>query len=81
MHGAPIAAYDVLSDEELREGVKEYSNWPTIPQVYIDGIFVGGCDILLSIHRSRELIEILEKAGIKSSLADDEIEVDGKCKK
>lgn len=81
MHGAPIAAYDVLTDQELREGVKEYSKWPTIPQVYIDGVFVGGCDILLSIHRSRELIEILEKAGIKSSLADDDVVVDGGCKK
>lgn len=81
MHGAPIAGYDVLADESLREGIKEYSNWPTIPQVYIDGVFVGGCDILLSVHRSRELIEILDKAGIKSSLADDDITVDGKCKK
>lgn len=43
-----IRAYDCLEDDELRNGIKEYSDWPTIPQVYVDGEFVGGCDILLS---------------------------------
>lgn len=51
-------------------GIKEYSNWPTIPQVFINGEFVGGCDILLQLHQSGELIEELQKAGIKSALID-----------
>lgn len=70
MHGVSFAAYDVLSDETLRQSVKEYSNWPTIPQVYIDSQFVGGCDILLQMHRSQELIDTLKTAGIQSVLAD-----------
>ena len=54
-------------------GIKDYSNWPTIPQVYFKGEFIGGCDILLQMHQSGELIEELEKIGIKSALlsADD----------
>lgn len=46
-------------------GIKEYSNWPTIPQVYINGDFVGGCDIILEMHKSGELKTELDKAGIK----------------
>lgn len=51
-------------------GIKEYSNWPTIPQVFINGEFVGGCDILLQMHQSGDLIEELKKAGINSALLD-----------
>ena len=51
-------------------GIKEYSNWPTIPQIYMDGEFVGGCDILLDMHKSGELIEELKKVGITSALLD-----------
>lgn len=69
MHGVSFAAYDVLANEQLRQGVKDYSEWPTIPQVYIDSQFVGGCDILLQMHRSQELIETLKAAGIESALA------------
>ncbi len=43
-----MAAYNCLEDEELRQGIKEYSEWPTIPQVYLNGEFIGGCDIMLS---------------------------------
>ena len=68
MHNVNIEAHDVLADEELRQGIKEYSNWPTIPQVYFKGEFIGGCDILLQMHQSGELIEELEKIGIKSAL-------------
>lgn len=68
MHAVPYQAYDVLSDEQLRQGVKEFSNWPTIPQVYINGQFVGGCDIVLQMHRSSDLIQTLKDAGIKSAL-------------
>jgi monothiol glutaredoxin len=68
MHGVPYDAHDVLADESLRQGIKEFSNWPTIPQVFINGEFVGGCDIMLQMHQSGDLIEELEKAGIKSAL-------------
>lgn len=49
-------------------GIKDYSNWPTIPQVFINGEFVGGCDIMLQMHQSGELVEELKKIGIKSAL-------------
>ena len=54
--------FDVLSDMEIREGIKEYSNWPTIPQVYVKGEFVGGSDILISMYNSGELKEKIEIA-------------------
>src|ERR1035437_2657587 len=53
--GVPFATADVLSDPELRDAIKRYSNWPTIPQVYIDGKFVGGCDIIRELHETGEL--------------------------
>lgn len=53
-------------------GIKEYSSWPTIPQVFINGEFVGGCDIMLQMHQSGDLIEELQKAGIRSALLDKE---------
>jgi len=68
MHGVAYDTHDVLKDEQLREGIKEFSNWPTIPQVFINGDFVGGCDILLEMHKNGELIEELKKAGITSAL-------------
>ncbi|ALC48868.1 CG14407 [Drosophila busckii] len=68
MHGVQYDAHDVLQNEALRQGVKDYSDWPTIPQVFINGEFVGGCDILLQMHQSGDLIEELKKAGIISDL-------------
>lgn len=56
---ADFAAYDVLRDPDLREGIKEYSNWPTIPQIYVDGQFVGGCDIVRELHERGELSKML----------------------
>lgn len=53
-------------------GIKQYSNWPTIPQVFMNGEFVGGCDILLQMHQSGDLIKELKKVGIKSALLDQE---------
>jgi monothiol glutaredoxin len=50
---------DVLRDPEIREGVKEYSSWPTIPQLYVAGEFIGGCDIVTEMHRSGELKKAL----------------------
>jgi len=64
LHGVPhekMQTYDVLVDPELRSSIKEYSEWPTIPQVYVNGEFVGGCDIVLGMHQSGELEELLEK--------------------
>lgn len=72
MHGVEYDHHDVLSDDELRQGIKDFSNWPTIPQIFINGEFVGGCDILLQMHQNGELIdELQKKAGIKSALADE----------
>ena len=51
-------------------GIKDYSHWPTIPQVFIDGEFVGGCDVMLEMHKNGDLIDELQKAGIRSSLLD-----------
>ncbi|XP_068198563.1 glutaredoxin-related protein 5, mitochondrial [Antennarius striatus] len=71
MHGVDdYAAYNVLEDQELRQGVKDFSNWPTIPQVYFNGEFVGGCDILLQMHQNGDLVEELKKLGISSALLD-----------
>ena len=50
---------DVLADAEIRQGIKEYANWPTIPQLYVDGEFVGGCDIMREMYQSGELQQIL----------------------
>ncbi|XP_008311006.1 glutaredoxin-related protein 5, mitochondrial [Cynoglossus semilaevis] len=73
MHGVDdYASYNVLEDQRLRQGVKDFSNWPTIPQVYFNGEFVGGCDILLQMHQNGDLVEELEKLGIRSALVDTE---------
>ena len=61
MHDVKFTGHNVLADEELRQGIKEYSSWPTIPQVFFDGEFIGGCDILLQMHQSGELVEELSK--------------------
>lgn len=55
-----FAAYNVLEDAELRDGIKEYSEWPTIPQLYVNKEFVGGCDIVMSMAQSGELSDLLE---------------------
>jgi monothiol glutaredoxin len=57
--GAPFETFDVLSDMEIRQGIKDFSNWPTIPQVYLDGEFIGGSDILIEMYNSGELREKL----------------------
>ncbi|KAF8438987.1 glutaredoxin-like protein [Boletus edulis BED1] len=59
-----LKTYDVLEDPELRSGIKEFSDWPTVPQIYVNGEFVGGCDILLGMHQSGELESLLEKHDI-----------------
>lgn len=70
MHGVTYESHDVLQNEDVRQGIKDFTNWPTIPQVFIKGEFVGGCDILLQMHQNGELVEELKKAGIRSALLD-----------
>ncbi len=60
--GMSFETFDVLSDMEIRQGIKDYSNWPTIPQVYLKGEFLGGSDILIEMYNSGELLEKLEIA-------------------
>ena len=60
--GAPFETCDVLADSEIRTGIKEFSNWPTIPQVYINGEFLGGSDILIELYQKGELQQVVEVA-------------------
>jgi monothiol glutaredoxin len=60
--GVPFETFDVLEDHEVRQGIKEYSNWPTIPQVYVNGEFVGGSDIMIELYQSGELQQLVEVA-------------------
>ncbi len=65
--GAPIETVNILADPEIRNGMKEYSQWPTFPQVYVDGEFIGGCDIVREMHAKGELAPIVKKAAEKAS--------------
>jgi monothiol glutaredoxin len=58
--GVPFSSRNVLADAELRQGIKEFSNWPTIPQVYVNGKFIGGCDIVTEMHERGELSELVK---------------------
>lgn len=60
--GVSFETFDVLSDPEIRQGIKEFSDWPTIPQVYVNGEFLGGSDILIEMYNNGELREKLEIA-------------------
>jgi monothiol glutaredoxin len=60
--GVPFETCDVLADAEIRQGIKDYSNWPTIPQVYLNGEFLGGSDILIELYQSGELQQMVEVA-------------------
>jgi monothiol glutaredoxin len=60
--GVPFETMDVLADQEIRQGIKEYSNWPTIPQVYLNGEFLGGSDILIEMYNKGELQQLVEVA-------------------
>ncbi|KAK2625267.1 hypothetical protein QTJ16_005636 [Diplocarpon rosae] len=63
---AKFTAFNVLEDEALRAGIKEYSEWPTIPQLYVEKEFVGGCDILVAMHQNGELAKLLEDKKVLS---------------
>ena len=65
--GVAYQAYDVLQNAELRQGIKAYSDWPTIPQLYIKGEFVGGCDIVREMFANGELQDLFDQQGIKTA--------------
>lgn len=60
--GVPYETVDILAEPEIRQGIKEYSNWPTIPQIYINGEFVGGSDIAIELYQNGELQQMVEVA-------------------
>jgi monothiol glutaredoxin len=62
--GVKFKAFDVLAAPELRDGIKLFSNWPTIPQLYVKGEFVGGCDIVREMHQTGELKTLLAEKGV-----------------
>ena len=62
--GSKFKGIDVLEDPSLRQGIKEFSNWPTIPQLYVKGEFVGGCDIVREMYETGELQELMSTRGI-----------------
>ncbi|NBT85348.1 MAG: Grx4 family monothiol glutaredoxin [Alphaproteobacteria bacterium] len=64
--GVPFKDVNVLEDIEVRQAIKDYSNWPTIPQLYVMGEFIGGCDIVREMYQSGELQELLKEKGIFS---------------
>ena len=61
-YGRPLTHFDILSDPEVRQAVKEYSQWPTLPQIYVGGEFLGGSDILIQMHQSGELKQAIDEA-------------------
>lgn len=65
--GADYAAVNVLEDPEIRQGIKDYNNWPTIPQIFVKGEFIGGCDILREMFESGELRQLMDDKGVKLS--------------
>lgn len=62
--GVPFKDYNVLTNMEVREGIKEFSNWPTIPQLYVKGEFIGGCDIVREMYEAGELTELMQAKGL-----------------
>jgi monothiol glutaredoxin len=62
--GVKFKGVDVLADPQIRQGIKEFSNWPTIPQLYVKGEFIGGCDIVREMYETGELGQVLEEKGI-----------------
>ena len=67
--GVPFHTANVLEDPELRDGIKQFSNWPTIPQLYVKGEFVGGCDIITEMFQSGELSTLLTEKGVPHEAA------------
>jgi len=65
--GVPFKGVNVLEDMEVREGVKQFSSWPTIPQLYVKGEFIGGCDIVREMYESGELEDLMKEKGVAAS--------------
>ena len=63
--GVKFSSVNVLDSDKIREGIKKFSNWPTIPQLYVKEEFVGGCDIVKEMYENGELLELLKSKGIK----------------
>ncbi|HEY2540414.1 MAG TPA: Grx4 family monothiol glutaredoxin [Stellaceae bacterium] len=62
--GVKFKGIDVLSDPQIRQGIKEFSSWPTIPQLYVKGEFIGGCDIVREMYETGELKQVFEEKGV-----------------
>jgi monothiol glutaredoxin len=67
--GVKFKGIDVLSDPSIRQGIKDFSSWPTIPQLYVKGEFVGGCDIIREMFESGELGQVFSKSGVQTRAA------------
>jgi monothiol glutaredoxin len=67
--GVPYKGVDVLADPGVRQGIKEYSSWPTIPQLYVKGEFIGGCDIVREMFQAGELQDMLAEKGLSAKTA------------
>jgi len=65
--GVEYASVDVLQDQGVRQGIKEYSDWPTIPQLYVKGEFIGGSDIMMEMYESGELTQLLQDQGVATA--------------
>ena len=65
--GIKFSTVNVLENENIRQGIKEYANWPTIPQLYVKGEFVGGCDIIREMYESGELNKLISSKGIETN--------------
>ena len=65
--GVKFSSINVLEDDDIRQGIKEYADWPTIPQLYVKGEFVGGCDIVREMYESGELTDLINSKDIKSN--------------
>jgi monothiol glutaredoxin len=66
--GVKYKSVDILTDPALREGIKQFSNWPTLPQLYIKTQFIGGCDIVREMYQNGELLETFQKNGVPTSV-------------
>jgi len=65
--GVAFESVDVLQDQAVRQGIKEFSDWPTIPQLYVKGEFIGGSDIMMEMYESGELAQLLEEKGVSAA--------------
>jgi monothiol glutaredoxin len=67
--GVEFASHDVLQDPEIRSGIKDYSDWPTVPQLYVKGEFIGGSDIMMEMAQSGELADLFAEKGVTMKVA------------